>query len=84
MRRGHPSGLERSPRAFCTSVRIEGVPVGSTSLLLALYSERKGYDGGETTSLFSKRLWACGYCGCVLDELIVRAAVTRVLYVRRN
>ena len=38
--------------------------------------------------LFSTRLWACGYCGLLLDELVglsvYRAAVTRVLYMRRN
>ena len=38
--------------------------------------------------LFSTRLWACGYCGLIFDELVslwvYRAAVTRVLYVRRN
>ena len=38
--------------------------------------------------LFLTSLWACGYCGLILDELVgllvYRAAVTRVLYVRWN
>ena len=38
--------------------------------------------------LFSTRFWACGYCGLILDELVGSsvycAAVSRILYVRRN
>ena len=60
-------------RGRCTSIRIEGVPVGSTSLrLLVLYSERKGYGSGDNLLLLlPTHLWACGYCGLILDELAV-------------
>ena len=61
-------------RGRCTSIRIEGVPVGSTSSLLLVFR--------------TKRVWWRRDYVVVLDALVglsvYRAAVPRALYMRRN